>query len=130
MNALTLREQLLRIFCYIDGPQRAYFEIPTGIPEVPILTFPYETFAVAMRGEPEIAEPILCQWALAKLMQLTTEEQRQDLSVVLFWRSHPSVQEFTDEQGRACTKLRMRLCVPGYPLRELINAQSAEVRWL
>lgn len=127
MNASDLRQQLSRIFCCVDGPPRAYFEFPQNGETIRII---YGLIAVAMRGEPDNVETILCLWALTKLSDLLTPEQRDDASVVLFWRRHPSIDEFADEKGRTCTRLRMRLCIPGYDLSEITKQEGDAVRWL
>lgn len=136
MNPTELKAAIDSIYTAIDGPPRAYFEIPI-ISRPPACQcdwplferFIYQTIRVSIVGEPEAVEHVLCGWAHTHLSNLIPKEQREDRAVLLFWRRHPSITEFIDERGRTCTCLSLRLVIPGYPLDD-IASKDAEARWL
>ena len=141
MNAITLKAEIERLYVCVDGPGKAFFELPlqkrSGVParfelreESDVLRIVYETVAVAMVGETDVTEAVLCGWVRNKLHALLTKEEREDAVFVLFWRRHPSVNEFPDAQGRICTMLRLRLAIPGLDLSEMATPEGEPCRWL
>lgn len=131
MNVSQLKDQISAMYCCVNGPPMAYFELPTSNDlGAPVLRIQYVTVRVAVIGEQDVAEPLLTQWVYAKLSERVTKDERADRTRVLFWRIAPSIGEFIDEKGRTCTVLRMRLAIPGVDLSEIVVAESQPARWL
>lgn len=134
MNIAELKSAIDSIFTAIDGPPRAYFELPTEqLREWPsnqecILRITYQSLYVGMVGEPDKVQSVLCGWAFLHLSNLITREQQEDRAVVLFWRTHPHLLEGV-RNDRPATVLKMRLAIPGYPL-VLEPNDAMEIRWL
>ncbi len=96
----------------IDGPTRAYFELPvteTG----DVLRVTYKAWLFAAVGAADFMEPLLVQYFWANFITAFTEEERLDRASILFWRTRPQLSEYTDGQGRICTRIRARFEVPG-----------------
>lgn len=124
MNVYQLVANIESIFTCVDGPPRAFFELPIPA-EVhdpilsPVLRIIYQTVNVAMVGDEDTVGAALCTWADSKFHTLISKEQMEDRSTVLFWRHRPSLERFTDDKGRQSIRLYMRLVIPGVDLSSL-----------
>lgn len=137
MNAHELNTSISTIFTCIDGPAKAFFNIPCIDrppgelnPDDQVIRVVYRTVRVGMPGAADIVEPVLCGWAWARLLALIKTEQGEDRSMLLFWRVRPVIGEYADSQGRICTHLRMRLAIPGIDLSSIDTPEADAVRLL
>lgn len=138
MNAHELNQQIGSAFTCIDGPARAFFELPcidrppseVGNAEDQVLRVVYTTVRVGMRGAADVIEPVLCGWAWGRLRELVSKESLEHKLWILFWRQRPQITEFVDSEGRVCTHLRMRLAIPGIELKSIACDEGDGVRML
>lgn len=123
MNVRDLHEQLRTSFTCVNGTPRAYMEIPCPLPDqqIHIARFVYETVGVTMRGTPELVEEILCGWLWQKLVASFEVEEIEDGGVLILFRRWPEVSSYTDEQGRECAKITMRLSIPARDLSAIFG---------
>jgi hypothetical protein len=132
MNKLVLTPEALDralgdMFTSMDGPARAFFEIPL---RESVLRVEYQTIRLAMHGSVDHAGPALCLYAFAKFRALLQQEEVEDHSGgIIFWRRRPALAEFTDKTGRGCTCLSMRLALFGKPL-DLAVPEGGEPIWI
>lgn len=123
MTLAQLHEALRHAFHCMDT-NRSYIEFPVTPPRngEPFTTrMVPQTIGVAMIGEVEDVEPVLCGWLWSKLLAATTVEQREDAAVMVLMRRWPTIAEFTHADGRQATKLSMRLHVPGLNLQQVFG---------
>ena len=86
-----LTARLSKLFECVDGPKRAYFDVPSGLRldsggEI-VARVIYEVAAFSVISEfVEQAEPVLCQAFWNFIKGLPYEEDN-----ILFWRSQPSL---------------------------------------
>jgi len=137
LNAHELNQRICSAFTCLDGPPRAFFELPCidrppleSNPDDQVLRVVYTTIRVGMIGGADLVESVLCGWAWGRLHALVAKESIEDRSWILFWRTRPQLTEFVDAKGRMCTHLRMRLAIPGIDLSELASPEGDEVRML
>jgi len=115
------------MFTAMDGPARAFFEIP--LCEF-VLRVEYQTIRFAMQGSIDHAGPALCLYAFAKFRALLQQEEVEDhCGGIIFWRRRPVLAEFTDTTGRDCTGLSMRLALFGKPL-DFAVPEGDEPTWI
>ncbi len=100
----------------IDGPARAFFELPVtetgGDPLVLRVTYKKWLFGVV--GSADYVESLLVQYFWANFIAAFTEEELESrFGAVLFWRTRPQLSEYTDAHGRVCTRISARFEVPG-----------------
>lgn len=128
MNVRDLHEKLRSGFACIDGVPRNYMEIrcPMDRGEIFIARFIYQSIGVTMRGEPEQVEPVLCAWMWQRLASAFPKEVIEDRDTLVIFRRWPSIAGYIDAEGYECTKLTMRLVIPGEELKRIFGEATIE----
>lgn len=126
MKHETLCENIRRSFNVVEL-QRAYIQFPHVLPDGTTISICHtpETIGVAMVGDPDDASVVLCSWVWQKLVAFFPREALEDSNVVIFMRRWPTLVEYADEQGRTCTRLAMRLAIPGYKLQDIFDRAAS-----
>lgn len=113
-----LETALATLFICVDGPPRAYFELPA--PDAPLSPnwnrYVYHTLAYATPGDKDEVTPALVSrlWHdITSLWSTVPEEVKEDFAFLLFWRARPTIESYIDSNGRDMVRLRARLLIPG-----------------
>lgn len=136
MNINELTVEIEKLYLAFTGPPTAYFELPVKLPiahhleRETIVRIVYQTVNVAMVGEAEQNEAALCDWLYSKLKEKLSEIEQEDRCVILIWRHKPSLEEFTNAEGKICTAIRARLHIPGKDLYDITCNKGSPPRYL
>ncbi len=112
-------------FHVMDGPPRAYFEIPTGLPQPHLRELRIQYSTILVGGTGRGVHKRLCDAVQAQIGKVYVpppnfgqaheiaegeEVQYDHFNLpLLFWRQRPSIQRVG-----STTRIRMRLAIPGF----------------
>lgn len=125
-----------RMFHSMEGQPRAYMEVPTGVPEWPMVRWVYVVFAVGVAGKTQRqAEPMICEYMWKAMVALRKEFESlyPDVDPCIVWRRHLELDHMParkkgpcfEHQESRCTKcirdrltrVTMRFAIPGLDLQ-------------